>query len=193
MHWTDLRTNKAFEPDTLDRFGFVYVITNIKTKKKYIGCKQYYIGKDQTPSKWQSYTGSSKHLNEDIKKLGKKNFIFEVIDEFKNKRSLGYYELFYQMKHNVLDSVIEGTDEPAFYNNYVGGKYYRPVQGYKAVKKIEDVIHKITYTDNRNIIIDNLSLFAHLNNYDKSHLCKVKQGKRKRHKDVVRVETVSDV
>ena len=193
MHWIDLRTNKAFEPDTLDRFGFVYVITNIKTKKKYIGCKQYYIGKDQTPSRWQSYTGSSKHLNADIKKLGKKNFIFEVIDEFKNKRSLGYYELFYQMKHNVLDSVIEGTDEPAFYNNYVGGKYYRPVQGYKVVKKIEDVIHKITYTDNRNIIIDNLSLFAQLNNYDKSHLCKVKQGKRKRHKDVVRVETVSDV
>lgn len=24
------------------------------------------------------------------------------------------------MKHNVLDSVLEGTDEPAFYNNYVG-------------------------------------------------------------------------
>lgn len=193
MHWTDLRTNKAFKPDTLDRFGFVYVITNIKTKKKYIGCKQYYIGKDQTPSKWQSYTGSSKHLNEDIKKLGKKNFTFEVIDEFKNKRSLGYYELFYQMKYNVLDSVIEGTDEPAYYNNYVGGKYYRPVQGYQPVKKITEVIHKITYNDNRNIIIDNLSLFAQLNNYDKSHLCKVKQGKRKRHKDVVRVETVSDV
>ncbi len=122
MHWTDLRTNKDFEPDTLDRFGFVYVITNKKNKKQYIGCKQYYIGKDQTPSKWQSYTGSSKYLNEDIKKIGKKNFIFEVIDEFKNKRSLGYYELFYQMKHNVLDSVLEGTDEPAFYNNYVGGK-----------------------------------------------------------------------
>ena len=131
MHWTDLRTNKVFEPDTLDRFGFVYVITNIKTKKKYIGCKQYYIGKDQTPSKWQSYTGSSKHLNEDIKKVGKKNFIFEVIDEFKNKRSLGYYELFYQMKYNVIDSVSEGTDEPAYQNKYVGGTKYRQVQGRK--------------------------------------------------------------
>ncbi len=190
MHWTDLRTNKAFEPDTLDRFGFVYVITNIKTKKKYIGCKQYYIGKDQTPSKWQSYTGSSKHLNEDIKKVGKKNFIFEVIDEFKNKRSLGYYELFYQMKYNVLDSVIEGTDEPAYYNNYVGGKYYRPVQGRKPISA---EVYEVTFTDKRKLVIPNLKLFASLNNYDKSHLCKVQQGKRKRHKDVVRVETVSDV
>ena len=181
MHWIDLRTNKDFVPDTLDRFGFVYVITNIKTKKAYIGCKQFYIGKDQTPSKWQSYTGSSKYLNADIKKIGKKHFTF------------GYYELFYQMKYNVLDCVLEGTDEPAYYNNYVGGKYYRPVQGYKPVKKVEEVVHKITYVDNRNIIIDNLSMFAQLNHYDKSHLCKVKQGKRKRHKDVVRVETVDNV
>ena len=60
-------------------------------------------------------------------------------------------------------------------------------------KKVEEVVHKITYVDNRNIIIDNLSMFAQLNHYDKSHLCKVKQGKRKRHKDVVRVETVDNV
>tara|TARA_B110000240_G_scaffold166527_1_gene187861 strand:+ start:50 stop:631 length:582 start_codon:yes stop_codon:yes gene_type:complete len=193
MHWTDLRTNKPFEPDTLDRFGFVYIIKNTKTKKEYIGCKQFFIGKDQTPSKWQSYTGSSKYLNADIEKIGKKHFTFEVIDEFKNKRSLGYYELFYQMKFNVLDCVLEGTDEPAFYNNYVGGKFYRPVQGYRPIKKVEEAVHKITYTDQRNILIDNLTMFAQLNNYDKSHLCKVKQGKRKRHKDVVKVEIVDNV
>ena len=27
--------------------------------------------------------------------------------------------------------MIEGTDEPAFYNSYVGGKFYRPVESYK--------------------------------------------------------------
>ena len=190
MHWFDLRTNKDFVPDTLDRFGFVYVITNIKTKKAYIGCKQFYIGKDQTPSKWQTYTGSSKYLNADIKKIGKKHFKFEVIDEFKNKRSLGYYELFYQMKHNVLDSVLEGTDEPSYYNNYVGGKYYRPVQGGKPTP-LE--IYQVTFTDKRKLVIPNLKMFAKLNNYDKSHLWKVQQGKRKRHKDVVRVETMGNV
>ena len=25
---------------------------------------------------------------------------------------------------------VEGTDDAAFYNNYVGGKFYRPVQEY---------------------------------------------------------------
>ena len=72
--------------------------------------------------------GSSKHLMEDIKKIGKKNFKFEIMGEFKNKRSLRYYECYYQMKHNVLTETLEGTDEPAFYNNYVGGKFFRPVQ-----------------------------------------------------------------
>jgi len=72
--------------------------------------------------------GSSKSLLEDIKKIGKKNFKFEIIAEFKNKRSLRYYECYYQIKYNVLTAILEGTDEPAFYNNYVGGKFYRPVQ-----------------------------------------------------------------
>ena len=74
--------------------------------------------------------GSSKALLQDIKKIGKKHFKFEIIAEFKNKRSLRYYECYYQMKYNVLASVLEGTDEPAFYNNYVGGKFYRPVEEY---------------------------------------------------------------
>ena len=56
--------------------------------------------------------------------------MFEVIAEYKNKRSLRYYECYYQMKYNVLVTVLEGTDEPAFYNSYVGGKWYRPVENY---------------------------------------------------------------
>ena len=128
-HWLDLRTGKSFVP-ALEQFGFVYIITNLKTEKKNIGCKQYLIGKSKRQSRWQSYMGSSKYLKEDIKKLGKKHFKFEVIDEFKNKRSLRYYEAYYQMKWDVLTAVIEGTDEPAYYNSYVGGKFYRPVESY---------------------------------------------------------------
>ena len=122
------------KPDIYTMFGFVYIITNNKTKKKYIGCKQYWHyskKKKKRQSNWKSYTGSSSSLNEDIKKLGKRNFKFEIIAEFKNKRSLKYYELYYKMKYNVLATTIEGTDEPAFYNKYVGGKFYRPVQEYE--------------------------------------------------------------
>ena len=129
MHWKVRDKRKRFVP-YLNKFGFVYIITNKKTGKAYIGCKQYLLGKGKKKSKWEVYMGSSKTLLEDIKKLGKKHFKFEVIAEYKNKRSLRYYECYYQMKYNVLATILEGTDEPAFYNSYVGGKWYRPVENY---------------------------------------------------------------
>ena len=124
-HW---EYHKEF--DKKNNFGFVYRITNKKTKKAYIGCKQYYVTRKgkKVESNWRTYTGSSKYLNEDIKKLGKKHFRFQVIGQYKNKRSLRYYECYFQMIYKVLTAKLEGTDEPAYYNNYVGGKFYRPVQ-----------------------------------------------------------------
>ena len=131
-HWLKFGSDKAFVPDT-DKFGFVYIITNLQTTKAYIGCKQYMVkGKfGDKESNWRVYTGSSKWLNEDIEKIGKKHFKFEIIAEYKNRRSLRYYELYYQMKYNVLASTLEGTDEQAFYNSRVGGKFYRPVESYQ--------------------------------------------------------------
>ena len=125
-------SGKAFVPD-LDKFGFVYIITNLHNGKAYIGCKQYifYSRLREKESDWRTYTGSSKWLNEDIQKVGKKHFKFEIIAEYKNKRSLRYYELYYQMKYNVLASTLEGSDEHAYYNSRVGGKFYRPVESYE--------------------------------------------------------------
>ena len=125
MHW-EYKKN----PDIKSNFGFVYRITHKKTKKAYIGCKQFFVTRKgkKVESNWKIYTGSSKHLNEEIKRLGKKQFRFQIVGEYKNKRSLRYYECYYQMIYHVLTSTLEGTDEPAYYNNYVGGKFYRPVQ-----------------------------------------------------------------
>ena len=129
-HWVRYGTDELFVPN-LDKFGFVYIITNTKTEKAYVGCKQYLIGKAKKESKWQTYMGSSKYLKDDIKKIGKKHFKFEAIAEYINKRSLRYYEAYYQMKWDVLTAVIPGSDKPAFYNSYVGGKWYRPVESYR--------------------------------------------------------------
>ena len=85
-HWLQLKTDQPFIPN-LDKFGFVYIITNTKTEKAYVGCKQYLIGKAKTNSKWETYMGSSKYLKDDIKKIGKKHFRFEVIAEYINNRS----------------------------------------------------------------------------------------------------------
>ena len=128
-HWVGYETEEPFIPN-LDKFGFVYLITNTKTEKAYVGCKQYYIGKAKKQSKWQTYVSSSKYVKDDIEKIGKEHFTFEAIAEYKNKRSLRYYECYFQMKYNVLSTTLEGTDEPAFYNSYVGGKWYRPVEHY---------------------------------------------------------------
>ena len=131
-HWLQVGSGKAFVPDP-DKFGFVYIITNLHNGKAYIGCKQYKVKAKfgDKESNWKVYTGSSKWLNEDIEKIGKKHFKFEIIAEYKNKRSLRYYELYYQMKYNVLASTLEGSDEPAYYNSRVGGKFYRPVESYE--------------------------------------------------------------
>jgi len=125
-------SGKAFIPD-LDKFGFVYIITNLRNGKAYIGCKQYliYSRMKEKESDWKTYAGSSKWLSKDIEEIGKKHFKFEIIAEYKNRRSLRYYELYYQMKHNVLSSTLEGSEEHAYYNSRVGGKFYRPVESYQ--------------------------------------------------------------
>jgi len=130
-HWVWYKSGKPFVPDE-EKFGFVYIITNTKTTKAYVGCKQYYsMGKRKTKHKWEMYTGSSKYLNKDIEKIGKKYFTFEVIAEYKNKRSLRYYEMYYQVKWNVLMATIEGSNERAYYNAYVGGKFFPPIEMYQ--------------------------------------------------------------
>ena len=125
-------SDKAFIPD-LDKFGFVYIITNLRNDKAYIGCKQYmyYSRVKEKESDWKMYAGSSKWLLKDIEEIGKEHFKFEVIAEYKNRRSLRYYELYYQMKHNVLSATLEGSEEHAYYTSRVGGKFYRPVESYE--------------------------------------------------------------
>ena len=131
-HWLTYGKEEEFIPN-LDKFGFVYLITNLKNGKGYVGCKQYlmYTRLKERESNWKTYMGSSKWLLKDIEEVGKEHFKFEIIAEYKNKRSLRYYELYYQMKFNVLSSTFKGTDEPAYYNSRVGGKFYRPVESYQ--------------------------------------------------------------
>ena len=226
MHWT-FRDDKTRVPQPDEYFGFVYVISNKLTTKQYIGCKQYWQmrkRKKHKPSNWRVYTSSSKDLNEDIDKLGKRRFKFEIIQEYKTKRGLHYYEQFYQMKHHVLTAVIEGTDEPAYYNKNVGGvRFYVPLEKYEDpewIQKMSEAVkakwaepeyrkkmtslrkkqgerkcrgpYRITFDTGKEITVDNLTVWAKENNYEASHLYKMLIKKRKSHKDIVKVERLSD-
>ena len=134
MHWT-FRDDKTRVADPDQYFGFVYLITNKKNQRKYVGCKQYWQmrhRKRYKPSNWKVYTSSSKELCADIEKIGKRNFKFEIIQEYTTKRGLHYYEQYYQMKYHVLTAVLEGTDQKEYYNKNVGGiRFYCPVETYE--------------------------------------------------------------
>ncbi len=191
-HWVRYDTDEPFIPN-LDKFGFVYVITNTQTTKAYVGCKQYYIGKTKKASKWESYMSSSKYVKEDIKKIGKKHFKFEAIAEYKNKRSLLYYEAYYQIKWNVLTATLKDSDEQAFYNGYVGGKWYRPIESYtphteETKRKISDA-HKGEksyrylgkaefYLDGKQMVVDCLGVWCDENGYNRGALNSIARTNR---------------
>ena len=111
--------------------GYVYIITNLKNNKKYIGKKlakfaktTYKIVKlkngtkkkkkirSKIPSDWQDYYGSSVELNKDIENLGKENFKREILHYCKSKAECSYIEAKLQFEHKVLES-----DE--FYNGQI--------------------------------------------------------------------------
>ena len=115
-HWLYKKTLNAE-----DYFGFVYVITNLKTGRMYLGKKQYYSyhkTKRVKEKDWRNYTGSSKELNADIKKHGKNTFEFRVIKEYKTKGWLSYGECNLQHKLDVLTQQLE-DGERAYYNKSI--------------------------------------------------------------------------
>jgi hypothetical protein len=105
--------------------GFVYIITNLISNKKYIGKKHFWTrqknrktGRRKTEeSDWQNYFGSCDELKEDIKLLGEENFTREILYLCPHKKSMSYYETYEQFNRNVLMS-------EDYYNTNIGGTFY---------------------------------------------------------------------
>ena len=105
--------------------GFVYLITNLENGMKYIGKKHFWerrknpkTGRRQTKeSDWRNYFGSCDSLIQDVKMLGKDNFLREILHLCPHKKSMSYYETYEQFRRNVL------LDE-TYYNTNIEGKFY---------------------------------------------------------------------
>lgn len=122
-----------FEPsqEQLEEYyGFVYVIVEKTTGKKYIGKKFFWnqkiLPKTKTrkrrqrtlvESDWRSYFGSSKEVQSLVEQNGENNYTRIILKLCKSKGECSYYEAKYQFEYDVLL-----RDD--FYNEFIGCKIH---------------------------------------------------------------------
>jgi hypothetical protein len=109
--------------------GYVYLITNILTSKKYIGKKLFVFKKTKTikgkkkkylvESDWKEYYGSSVSLKTDIDMYGKDNFKREILMFCTTKSECSYFEAKFQFDFDVL---LNPND---YYNDWISCRIRR--------------------------------------------------------------------
>jgi len=106
-----------------DCVGFVYIITNLVSGRKYIGKKLAKFAKttykvvklkngtkkkkkirSKIDSDWQTYYGSNDELNKDVAALGADQFTREIMYYCCSKAECSYIEAREQFTHKVLES-----------------------------------------------------------------------------------------
>ena len=118
-----------------DCVGFVYLITNNLSGKKYIGKKLAKFARttyrtvklkngtkkkkkirSKVDSDWLTYWSSSEDLKADVAALGEDKFSREILRYCNSKNELSYYEAKYQFEYDVL------LDENKWYNGWISVK-----------------------------------------------------------------------
>ena len=122
--------------DIGDFFGYVYLITNKTTGKKYIG-RKYFVQKRKpkggkrrvtSESDWKKYYGSSPELKADVSRYGKNNFSREILSLHTTLGKVNYEETRQLFLNNVLmESLDDGT--PMYYNSNILGRYMKKDYG----------------------------------------------------------------
>ena len=116
------------DEDIEDYVGFVYRISNLTNNKSYIGKKLFKSTRTKTlkgkrkkvksDSGWRDYYGSNALLKADVEALGPENFKREILKLCKSKGTCNYWEMKYQIQHEVLES-------DQWYNDWIMVKVHR--------------------------------------------------------------------
>jgi hypothetical protein len=142
MTW--LYQNTPVETLPEECIGFVYLITNNLSGRKYIGKKLAKFSKTtyktvkqkngnkkkkkirgKVDSDWRDYYGSSEHLTADIAQLGTENFTREILYYCTSKAQCSYIEAREQFSRGVLESLD-------YYNGHISVR----VHGSHIINKI---------------------------------------------------------
>ena len=127
-----------------DCVGFVYLITNNISGRKYVGKKLAKFSKTtyrvvklkngkkkrkkirgKIDSDWQTYYGSSPELSKDVETLGAENFTRQILYYCRSKAECSYIEAREQFARRVLES-----------NDYYNGHIQVRVHGSHILNKI---------------------------------------------------------
>jgi hypothetical protein len=144
--WNEIEVTEDGIPE--DAHGFIYKIVHIPTGRFYIGKKsltskrKVKIGKRELErireerkesktsgrlpvkktlikaSDWQEYYSSNEWIKEEIKKGNSNDFQREIIQFCHSKKSLTYWEVYWQFKFDVLNNEMSLNDN-------IGGRFYR--------------------------------------------------------------------
>jgi hypothetical protein len=104
---------EEFSPE--DVYGFVYLITNLTTQRRYVGKKFFWSQKTlpitkarkrrkklKVESDWKIYWGSNKHLMAEIEENGTDSYHREILHLCKTKGECAYMEAKEQFDRDVL-------------------------------------------------------------------------------------------
>ena len=127
-----------------DCVGFVYLITNTVTNKKYIGKKLAKFSKttqktvklkngtkkkkkirSKVDSDWREYYGSNDQLKKDVEILGADKFTREILYLCKSKAECSYIEAREQFSRKVLESTdyYNGQISVRVHGSHILGKF----------------------------------------------------------------------
>ena len=128
MKW--LYENKEYDETPDEYQGFVYLITELDTRKMYIGKKFFWKPKTlpitksrkrrvktRVESDWRTYYGSSITVQNLVEKKGLDNWKREILKLCKTKGECSYYEAKEQFARDALLST-------EYYNEFIGCKIH---------------------------------------------------------------------